>query len=110
MKDKLAKMQGKHIAVRARGIEYRGYYVGADEERLYLRAKTGWITLPLDAVSAARLVESPGWEHKKIEGEREPDEAEREGKRRFGRLDLDKVHDRQAEWPAEESGEGPAEE
>jgi len=103
MKDKLASFFRSRVEVRANNITYRGFLVGADEDHLYLKGETMWITLPMLSVTAVRREgeEEGEWVRKKVEGEPQPDPALRESKRRYRREDFDEVHqpDDNLDWP-----------
>lgn len=103
MKDKLARYFGKTVELNAHGILYRGHLVGADEDFVYLKATTSWITLPMEAVRGIREAGRPGekWILKIIEGEAEPDPDRSLEKKRYSSSDLDKIHQPEddGEWP-----------
>jgi hypothetical protein len=84
LKDKLHRYFGYRVDVRAFGITYSGVLVGADEDTLYLKCQTTWITLPLEQVSSLKARDMPEAERvfKKVDGERpELSEDERAKKR-----------------------------
>jgi len=55
MKDSLHKLLRKHVeVVVAGGITYRGEFIEATEDTLYLKSETGWITVPMERVKKVR--------------------------------------------------------
>jgi len=107
MQDRLARLAGKDVEVKAGGIIYRGRYVGADETYVYLQGKTTWLTINMDAVSGVKLADAPDsqWEFKRIEGARDLTDEEREKKRRYRRSDflsLVTPEKEDSDWPRDE--------
>lgn len=47
----LARLKGKRVVVRARGVEYRGTLVEVAPEEIVLRAASGWLTIPAGNIS-----------------------------------------------------------
>ncbi len=45
----------KRVEVMASGILYRGVFIGADENDLYIKGDMRWLILPLERVSSLRL-------------------------------------------------------
>jgi hypothetical protein len=84
MKDRLFRYLRQPVEVRCLGIIYRGEFMGADEEWIYLKGETTWLTLPLAEVSSFKPRHGPEQERifRGVEGEGEPGAEEREGKRR----------------------------
>ena len=101
IKDKLQKYFLQRVEVNAHGISYRGLLAGADEDYLYLKAPTTWITLPLENVSSVKLEGEKDWDHKEVPGEPKPAALERAEKKRYSASDLAKVHacEGAEEWP-----------
>jgi hypothetical protein len=101
MKDKLANYFKKRVEIKAKGVTYRGYLSGADEDTVYLKMETGWITIAMEEVSAIRGREDKDWEIKEVPGEpaKGPDRKKR--KKPYSSRDLDEIHagDRKREWP-----------
>ncbi len=59
MKDSLHKLLRKNVeVVVAGGITYKGQFIEASEETLYLKAETGWITVPMERVKTVRAQDS----------------------------------------------------
>ncbi len=86
MKDQMFKLFGKQVRIRAYGVDYKGLLVGADEDRVYLKAPTTWITLPLMEVTSIMPEGAHEQEriHKPVQGEQAMlTEEEREAKRRY---------------------------
>ena len=113
MLDKLAKLFGRKVEVKAQGVLYRGRLAGADEEFIYLKGETTWITLPVERVSAVRP-EGGGegdWEMKDIPGAPKPGPEEKKQKKRYSDADLKRLHSGQggAEWPDPHNQEIPPE-
>lgn len=112
MKDRLHLLQGKRVEIKAHGILYHGVFVGTDEDYLYLKAETTWITLGLDAITAVRREggDEREWLRKEIEGEPVPPPDRRELKRRYNLADLEKLHlmNLATDWPEENEISPPA--
>ncbi len=93
----------KNVEIRAKGLIYRGFLVGADEVTIYLKGPTGWITLLLDEVAAVRLegAGEEGWNRKGVEGEEEVPPADRTSKIFYSKRDIEKIHEGLAtgDWP-----------
>lgn len=106
MKDRLHRLQRKAVEVKANGIIYRGILAGVDEDYVYLKGETCWITLPMDAVIAIRKKgkSEADWTRKEIEGAPKRGREEREEKRTYSPSDLDKIHQGKelGEWPEDE--------
>ena len=49
-----AALRHKHVVVIANGFTYRGVFVGADEDDVYLRGTFRWFVLPLSSVTTLR--------------------------------------------------------
>lgn len=84
MKDKLHKYFGQWVEVRAHGVTYTGELVGADEDTLYLKCQTSWVTIPMDRVSSLKPKDKSEGHRifKKVNGEPEsPTEEEKSRKR-----------------------------
>jgi hypothetical protein len=84
LKDNLHRYFGHRVELRAFGITYRGLLVGADEDTLYLKAETTWITVPLEEVSSLKPMQSSETDriYKPVEGEpKELSDEERAEKR-----------------------------
>ena len=109
MKDKLAGFFRSRVEIRANNIVYRGLMVGADEDYIYLKGETMYITLPMLAVTAVRREgeTEAEWVVKKVQGEPGASPDQREAKRRYRREDFDEVHkpDENSEWPADKTEE-----
>lgn len=94
MLDKLANYFRRRVEVKAQGILYRGFLVGADEDYLYLIGETMYLTIPMENVTSVRK-EHEGekdWLKRKIEGEKPLENDERESKRRYAESHLKVVH------------------
>jgi len=85
MIDRLFRYLRQPVEVRCLGIIYRGEFMGADEEWIYLKGETTWLTLPMEEVSSFKLLEEPEQERvfRVIEGEKAPSLADREAKKRY---------------------------
>ena len=111
MKDKLYRYFKKRVEIKAKGITYRGFLSGADEDTVYLKMETGWVTIAMEAVSAVKEQEDKDWEIKEVPGAPRKTPEEREKKKRYSKSDLDKLHagDKERHWPEwedEEAGAG----
>jgi len=109
MMDNLHKFFRKRVEVRAHGIIYRGFLIGADEESLYMIGTTSYLILPLEAVTAVRD-EGSGegdWIKKEIDGAPKRGPEELDGKRRWSKADLEKLHMDAApqNWPEQDDQE-----
>ncbi len=64
---------GHRVEIRAFGITYKGMLVGADEDTIYIKAQTTWITIPLAEVSSLKPLDAAEGErmYKPVDGERE---------------------------------------
>lgn len=106
MKDRLHLYQGHRVEVRAHGILYHGRLVGTDEEFLYLRGETTWLTLDLEAVTAVKPEGGAehDWMMKTVDGEPFISPEQREEKRRYNQADLEKIYlmNLACDWPEEE--------
>jgi len=107
MKDKLYRYFKKRVEIKAKGITYRGFLSGADEDTIYLKMETGWVTIAMEAVSAVKEQEDKDWEVKEVPGEPEKSPGEKKNKKLYSSRDLDKIHagDEQREWPEWEDEE-----
>ena len=86
MKDQLFKLFGLRVELKAYGIEYRGKFMGADEDFVYLKCETTWITLPLMDVSSIKIegAAEASRLHRIVDGEIQGlTEEERLAKRRY---------------------------
>ena len=55
MQDSLNKLLRKNVEVIVHGgITYRGQFIEADEDTLYLKGLTGWVTIPMINVISVR--------------------------------------------------------
>jgi len=90
MQDRLFKHLRRHVEIRCQGILYRGVFMGADEEWIYLQAETTWLTLPLLEVTSFKPTDAPEKDrlYRPVPGEAPPDAEEREKKRRHRKLKL----------------------
>ncbi len=95
MLDKLARYFRSRVEVKAQGILYRGFLVGADEDFLYLIGETMYLTIPMENVTSVRPEEGSekDWLMRKVEGEKQPGLDEKEAKRRYAGHQLKMVHD-----------------
>ncbi|HUT54985.1 MAG TPA: hypothetical protein VM658_16465 [bacterium] len=111
MIDEFGKYFRKQVEIRAHGIVYRGMLLGADDDFMYLKALTTWITIPLDSVTAVNLEKDRDWDRKQVPGEPKPDPKDRDGKKRYSPSNLHKVHDQEGEkeWPGYEEDKTGAE-
>ena len=87
MMDRLFRYLRQPVEVRCLGIIYRGEFMGADEEWIYLKAETTWLTLPMAEVSSFKPLEASEEERvfRVIEGEEAPSPEDRQRKRRHRR-------------------------
>jgi hypothetical protein len=106
LKDKLARLFREKVDIKAGGILYRGLLIGADEDYVYLKGETMYITLPIDRVTAIRRQggDEGDWTQKQIEGAPGRTPEERAGKKLYRDSDLKKIHqpDEGKEWPETE--------
>ncbi len=107
MKDKLHHYFKKRVEMKSRGILYKGLLIGADEDLIYLKAKTTWITIPIDEVTSIRKEgdQDEGWLHKEIPGEPKQSDEDRAGKKTYPDREFEKIHliNASVDWP--DSGE-----
>ena len=84
MMDRLFRYLRQPVEVRCLGIIYRGEFMGADEEWIYLKGETTWLTLPMEEVSSFKPLEAPEEERvfRVIEGEKVPSLEDREREKR----------------------------
>ena len=55
MRDTLTGLVRKRVEVLARGgITYRGVFIEANEDTIYLKSDTGWITIPMERVVSVK--------------------------------------------------------
>ena len=55
MQDSLNKLLRKNVEVTAHGgVVYKGQFIEASEDTLFLKSSTGWVTIPLDRVISVR--------------------------------------------------------
>lgn len=89
MKDQLFLHLRRPVEIRCQGIIYRGLFMGADEEWIYLKGETTWLTLPLQEVTSFKPLEGPEAERvfRPVEGEGPVSAEEREAKRRHRKGD-----------------------
>jgi hypothetical protein len=103
MKNKLHHYFKKKVEMKSRGTTYKGVFVGADEDYVYLKGETTWITIPIDDVTSIRKEGDPeeNWIHKEIAGEPKPDDKSRTGKKMYPQREFDNIHMENAsnEWP-----------
>ncbi len=57
MLDYIHQLIGKEVEVEAHGIIYRGVLIEVGEENVYLKAESGWITIPTGDVTDMNLLE-----------------------------------------------------
>jgi len=114
MIDRLSRYFGSEVEIKAHGIIYRGLLVGADEEYIYLKGETTWITLPMNVATAVRKKgeKESEWAQKQVEGAPERDKDNREEKRLYSPSDLEKLHEGkgESEWPDEDEPKEPEDE
>jgi len=84
MKDRLFLYLRQPVEIRCLGIVYRGVFMGADEDWIYLRGETTWLTLPMEEVSSFKPLEAPEQERifRPVPGEQPPSGSARPAKRR----------------------------
>ena len=89
MMDQLFRYLRQPVEIRCLGITYRGEFMGADEEWIYLKSETTWLTLPMEEVSSFKPLEAPEQERvfRVIEGEKVPSPEDREEKKRHRKKD-----------------------
>ncbi|MFO8057661.1 MAG: hypothetical protein R6V10_10215 [bacterium] len=110
MRDKLAHYFRSRVEVKAQGILYRGFLVGADEDFLYLIGETMYLTIPMENVTSVRREEEgeKDWLKRRIEGEKPPEGDEKESKRRYARKHLKVIHSAEETDETIEAGGEPA--
>jgi len=60
MQDSLNKLLRKNVEVLAQGgIVYKGQFIEASEDTIFLKAPTGWVTIPIDRVISVREEGTP---------------------------------------------------
>ena len=60
------EMRNKPVTVQSAGMTYRGLFIGADENNLYLRSEHRWIILPMDRITSVQLAsDRPGFARQK---------------------------------------------
>ncbi len=102
MFDKLTRFMRQRVEVKAHGFIYRGVYLGADDEYVYLKGPASWLTIPMDAISGVKKegAHEKEWVLRSVEGETEPGQKEREEKRRYRPRDFHRVEPPE-DWPEE---------
>ncbi len=53
----MIELIGKRVVVDAFGIQYKGVLVEVTDSEVNLQTETGWVTVPMDAVSDIRAEE-----------------------------------------------------
>jgi hypothetical protein len=94
VKDRLFLHLRRPVEIRCQGIIYRGVFMGADEEWIYLKGETTWLTLPMQEVTSFKPLEGPEQERvfRPVEGEEPLSPEEREVKRRHRKGEWAEVH------------------
>ncbi|MBN2360955.1 MAG: hypothetical protein JXR83_15980 [Deltaproteobacteria bacterium] len=56
--DPLARFKHQSVIVHANGIKYQGVLIGADEQEIYLRTETRYLTIRMELVSKLELFDA----------------------------------------------------
>jgi len=70
MRDTLTGLVRKRVEVLARGgITYRGIFIEANENEIYLKGDTGWVTVPMDRVVSVKEegLEEDDWRDRDVD-------------------------------------------